>query len=78
MITRILGMLKKTRRTDGPDCRWSDSCHCGSIDKRVCCEKCKWYWCIDSGYGYCRAMPEHIVVAWCRDICSLYVMKDKK
>lgn len=53
------------------DCKWAESCDCHRI-KSDYCEKCKFYLGIDSGYGFCKALPEHIVVAWCRDICSLF------
>lgn len=53
------------------DCKWQDSCDCEGI-KPLYCQRCKWYSWIDSGYGYCKALPEHIIVAWCRDICSLF------
>ncbi len=52
-------------------CQWENSCVCNS-GKSVYCEKCKWYFWVDSGYGYCKALPEHIRVGWCRDICSLF------
>ena len=55
-------------------CEWGDSCVCRGV-KPNCCELCKWYWMIDSGYGYCKALPQHTVVAWCRDTCSLFVGK---
>jgi len=52
-------------------CRWSDCCRCED-DKSDYCQKCQFYWFIDSGYGYCRALPEFVLVGWCRDVCSLY------
>ena len=54
-------------------CEWEDSCTCQTtIHKTVRCEYCKFYYWTDSGYGYCRALPVHVLVPWCRDICSLY------
>jgi len=60
------------------NCEWAESCDCSSpsANKDKSCEKCKWYWMIDSGYGHCKALPQHITVAWCRDICSLFEIKD--
>jgi len=56
------------------DCKFSDSCNCSDIKDR-CCEKCQWYYRLDSGYGYCKALPEPVIVAWCKDVCSLYKEK---
>jgi len=53
------------------DCRWAESCDCSDI-KITYCSKCIWYWAIDSGYGYCKALPQHTIVAWCRDCCRLF------
>ena len=52
-------------------CRWKESCDCHSI-KNIFCESCTFYKFIDSGYGWCKGLPEPIVVAWCKDICSLF------
>ncbi len=51
------------------DCRWAESCDCGTINKHGC-EKCVWYSFVDSGYGFCKAEPIHVLVPWCRDTCS--------
>lgn len=59
------------------DCKWANSCNCKGAKTKFCL-KCKWYYFIDTGYGYCKALPEHIVVAWCRDICSLFKFKEKE
>jgi len=59
------------------DCKWLESCDCISIKNKYC-KKCVFYWWLDSGYGYCKALPEHIVVAWCRDICSLFKPREGK
>jgi len=52
-------------------CKWEESCVCNS-DKDSNCFSCRYYFMIDSGYGYCRALPEPTVVAWCKDICSFF------
>jgi len=52
-------------------CKWDRVCDCKEIKSKYC-SKCWWYWAIDSGYGYCKALPEYTIVAWCRDICSLF------
>lgn len=57
------------------DCRWKESCDCSSIKDKHC-SKCAFYWWLDSGYGYCKALPEHTLVGWCRDICYLYHPKE--
>ncbi len=60
----------------GAGCRWSDSCDCLSKDsKKQKCEDCNWYKFVDSGFGFCKALPEPVIVAWCRDICSLFEVK---
>ena len=57
-------------------CKWTDSCVCGEGKGfSNVCMKCHYYFFVDSGYGYCRALPEHILVAWCRDVCSLFKFK---
>lgn len=53
------------------DCKWIDCCDCHNYS-RIRCSNCRYYHAIDSGYGYCRAMPEFVVVAWCRVVCSLF------
>ena len=59
------------------ECEFQDSCNCGDLRKKPTCEECKYYYMVDSGYGYCRALPEHICVAWCRDVCSLFLFPKK-
>lgn len=66
---RLRRLIRRIPKPVG--CEWHESCVCG-ITKSQHCEKCKFYFWLDSGYGYCRALPEFVVVAWCRDICSLY------
>lgn len=60
-------------------CEWEGCCDCSSFgaNKDKQCEKCSFYYCVDSGYGYCRALPQFIVVAWCRDACSLFKEEPK-
>jgi len=55
-----------------PKCKWENSCDCSDPNKDKSCQECKWYWMVDSGGGYCKALPEHTEVAWCRDVCSLF------
>lgn len=66
-------------RYGSPDvdcCEWQDSCDCLSKDsKKQKCEACFWYKSFGSGYGFCKALPEPVIVAWCRDICSLFKVK---
>lgn len=57
-----------------PDCKWEDSCNCVS-DKPTTCEQCKFYHFIDSGYGWCKALPVFEVVGWCRDVCGLFIIR---
>lgn len=58
------------------DCEWQDSCDCTKANKLEACHKCKFYYEIDSGYGWCRALPTFTAVGWCRDICGLFVKGD--
>lgn len=51
-------------------CEWKESCRCDHT-KAIKCEDCIWYRMIDSGYGTCIALPTPVVVAWCKDPCSL-------
>ena len=53
------------------NCKFDDACVCDSL-RKICCEKCKWYFAVDSGYGYCTALPEHHIIPWCKDPCSLF------
>ncbi len=58
-------------KKDELGCKWLESCKCK--DKREnACGYCQFYFQIDSGFGYCRALPSHVLTAWCRDICSLF------
>ncbi|KKM83683.1 hypothetical protein LCGC14_1306950 [marine sediment metagenome] len=64
-------------------CHWENFCKCSHdskeyIEKEDSCSKCPFYLFIDSGYGWCRALPEPIVVAWCKDICSFYPSKARE
>ena len=58
------------------DCKWEQSCDCLGIKQRYC-ELCQWYRMIDSGYGWCTALPTHVVVAWCRDICTHFTKAEE-
>ena len=54
-----------------------EMCNCRE-ERELSCGQCGKYKLIDSGYGYCRALPTWVVTAWCRDICGLFVdRKDK-
>lgn len=63
------------KKTD--DCKWKDSCDCGS-GKTSYCEKCRWYYRFDSSFGFCKALPEPTLVAWCKYVCSLYQTRPSK
>lgn len=59
-------------------CEFQDSCDCNAKKvKTISCESCRYYWFIDSGYGYCKALPQPSIVAWCKDICSLFKEKNR-
>lgn len=58
-------------REKQPDCEWKDSCDCVLI-KTITCENCRFYYFIDSGYGWCKALPAFEEMAWCRDVCGLF------
>lgn len=75
LLKRLAG-LRPMKATKPDDCQWAESCNCDE-NKSHSCMKCKWYWFIDSGYGYCKALPEHMAIAWCRDVCSLYGQKQE-
>jgi hypothetical protein len=64
--------MKKNRYET--DCKWQDFClDCDNIqEKDKCCETCKHYRMIDSGYGYCNFNPEPAIVGWCKDICAQF------
>lgn len=79
MIKAIRWFLERGRKEEYDDCEWLDSCKCNALDKTDYCGKCRFYFQVDSGYGYCRALPGFVLVAWCRDVCSLYRgVKDDK
>ncbi len=54
-----------------PNCMFQGSCRC-DVRKGASCMNCRFYLAIDSGWGYCRALPQPIVVGWCKDVCSLF------
>jgi len=60
------------RKREENCCEFEDACNCSRLDKLKTCERCQFYYGVDSGGGYCRAMPKFEPVAWCRDTCSLY------
>ena len=60
------------RKKESGNCEFDNACDCSSNDKPNTCEKCQFYFWVDSGNGWCRAMPKFEAVAWCRDVCSLY------
>ena len=53
-------------------CKCENYCSCEDFAKSQYCKNCYWYWFVDSGYGYCKALPEVSMVPWCKDGCSLY------
>ena len=59
------------------DCNHTDECRYCGVNKATSngCDACQYYRFIDSGYGWCRALPQFTLTAWCRDICSLYKEK---
>jgi len=64
--------LFKLFRKEPPPCEFIESCNCKELNKTKRCDRCYWFWVLDSGYGYCRALPIPVLVAWCKDPCSLY------
>ncbi len=56
------------------DCAWKDACNCYII-KDIYCGCCKYYYLVDSSYGWCKALPTFQLVPWCRDACSLFRRK---
>ena len=59
-----------------PDCECEEYCPCKKPHEK--CWLCNYYRQIDSGYGYCIALPQVIVVPWCRIICSLFKRVPRK
>ena len=55
-------------------CEFLDSCNCINKKEKQC-RDCRYYSMIDSGYGYCKALPQPILVAWCKDTCSFFSSK---
>lgn len=51
-------------------CKWEGTCDCSGKERS--CEDCKHYHCVDSGFGECYALPEIVMVAWCKDTCALF------
>ena len=52
-------------------CECEAYCPCGKTEAPHC-ENCKYYRMWDSGYGYCIALPEAVLVPWCKIPCSLF------
>jgi len=62
------------------------------LENKFTCEDCGWYEFIDSGYGYCRALPpkttpqpknkpwtvEYQVVPWTMRVCSFFKYHPKE
>ncbi len=63
--------LKFWKRDDVPNCECEEYCSCKD-SKKVQCDDCDYYKMIDSGYGTCIALPQVVIVPWCRIICSLF------
>jgi len=71
-IFRKKPTARRKSKSKGIDCKFSDLCSCESLYKSTLCQLCRWYFWVDSGCGYCRALPEPSLVAWCKDPCSLF------
>lgn len=59
-------------------CAFQDrGCNCDipTSKKGSTCESCRFYHTIDSGYGWCKALPTFVMVGWCRDVCGLFQEK---
>ena len=72
-------MFNWFRKKQERDCECEEYCPCPSNKvPRYTCLDCSYYKMIDSGYGYCTAMPKVVVVPWCRIICSLFQRRKPK
>ena len=58
-------------RREVPLCEFQDSCNCED-EKEVTCKNCGYYIPLDSENGCCKALPNPVLVAWCKDICSFF------
>ena len=67
-----MNWFKKKKKE--PYCKCEDYSPCNA-DKDPRCEMCGFYRIIDSGYGYCIALPTVVTVPWCRITCSLFELK---
>jgi len=67
-------MFNWIRRKQEKGCECEDYCPCK--EPHHGCEDCIWYRFIDSGYGYCIAVPGVVGVPWCRIVCSLFKLRD--
>ena len=60
------------------ECQWEDFCTiCGGVKDKIC-YGCSHYLLIDSGYGWCKFNPEPLIVAWCRDVCSQFRLRQQE
>lgn len=57
------------------DCQHNPYCNCKRIINDGC-ETCQFYKIIDSGYGYCIALPIVIIVPFCKITCALFKGKN--
>ena len=65
-------MRNPFKRGTDDECKHAGYCNCGAVGKGLNCMTCRFYRMIDSGYGYCIALPTVVVVPWCKDVCSLF------
>ena len=61
----------KGKGKEQPFCECENYCSCRQPPHHGCGD-CDWYRFLDSGYGYCIAMPKVAVVPWCKITCSLF------
>jgi hypothetical protein len=54
------------------DCVHMPYCNCQKDLSMNTCDNCQFYKMIDSGYGYCIALPIASTVAWCKTPCALF------
>ena len=57
------------------NCEFNKFCNCGKNYGTKTCDNCKFYEMIDSGYGYCIALPIPPVVAHCKITCTFFKEK---
>lgn len=56
------------------DCEFQEACNCKRKIEQSC-ELCTFFRAIDSGYGWCIALPRPFVVAWCKEVCFFFGKK---